>query len=150
MASVELLSPPSTADPLCFIIKAATLKFDTRDDILPYLKPLIESADVEEVHLGGNTYGIEACKFLGEILATKKNLKVRLRDFPSISSCSLRVFVLKLIRRLLSLRISSRLVSAQRSPSLLLTFLLPFLTTRNSIPLTSRTTRLDLRPKNPS
>jgi Ran GTPase-activating protein 1 len=76
MASVELLSPPSTADPLCFTIKAATLKFETREDILPFLKPLIESHDVEEVHLGGNTYGVEACKALGEILATKKNLKV--------------------------------------------------------------------------
>ena len=77
MATAEISSPPSTPDPLCFTIKAATLKFDSRDDILPYLKPLIENPDVEEVHLSGNTYGIEACKVLGEILSTKKNLKVR-------------------------------------------------------------------------
>lgn len=76
MANVVLSSPPSTADPLRFTIKAATLKFDSRDDILPYLKPLIENPDVEEVHLSGNTYGIEACQFLGEILSTKKKLKV--------------------------------------------------------------------------
>ena len=76
MTSVEIFSPPSTADPLCFAIKAATLKFDTREDILPYVKPLIENADVEEVHLSGNTYGVEVCKFLAEILSTKKNLKV--------------------------------------------------------------------------
>jgi Ran GTPase-activating protein 1 len=76
MASAEFHSPPSTADPLCFTIKAATLKFETREDILPYLKPLIENPDVEEVHLSGNTYGIGACQFLGEILSTKKNLKV--------------------------------------------------------------------------
>jgi Ran GTPase-activating protein 1 len=82
MASLELSSPPSSADPLCFTIKAATLKFDTRDDILPYLRPLIENADVEEVHLGGNTYGVEACEFLGEILATKKNLKVCANRVP--------------------------------------------------------------------
>jgi Ran GTPase-activating protein 1 len=81
MASLELSSPPSSADPLCFTIKAATLKFDNRDDILPYLKPLIENADVEEVHLGGNTYGVEACKLLGEILATKKSLKVCMNIF---------------------------------------------------------------------
>lgn len=76
MAKVELASPPSTVDPLHFAIKAATLKFETREDILPYLKPLIENPDVEEVHLSGNTYGVEACRFLGEVLATKKNLKV--------------------------------------------------------------------------
>jgi hypothetical protein len=82
MAAPELLSPPSSADPLSFTIKAATLKFDTSDDILPYLNPLIEN-DVEEVHLGGNTYGIEACKLLGEILSTKKKLKVRLPRKPT-------------------------------------------------------------------
>ena len=76
MASAELLSPPSTADPLCFKINATTLKFDTREDLVPYLQPLIENPNVQEVHLGGSTYGIEACKFLGEILATKKKLKV--------------------------------------------------------------------------
>jgi Ran GTPase-activating protein 1 len=76
MVGVELSSRPSTADPLCFTIKAATLKFDSREEILPYLKPLIENADVEEVHLSGNTYGIGACQLLGEILSTKKNLKV--------------------------------------------------------------------------
>jgi Ran GTPase-activating protein (RanGAP) involved in mRNA processing and transport len=76
MATAQLLSPPSTADPLCFKINATTLKFETREDLLPYLQPLIENPNVEEVHLGGSTYGIEACKFLGEILATKKKLKV--------------------------------------------------------------------------
>ena len=76
MSKVELASPPSTADPFRFAIKAATLKFETREDILPYVQPLIENPDVEEIHLSGNTYGVEACQFLGEILATKKNLKV--------------------------------------------------------------------------
>jgi len=83
MAKVELSSPPSTADPVRFAIKAATLKFETREDILPYLKPLIENPGVEEVHLSGNTYGVEACRFLGEVLATKKNLKVRPLCFKS-------------------------------------------------------------------
>jgi len=76
MASTEIASRPSTADPHLFAIKAATLKFETRHDILPYLTPLIENPDVEEVHLSGNTYGVEACEFLGQVLSTKKNLKV--------------------------------------------------------------------------
>ena len=90
MATVELSSPPSTADSLCFTIKAATLKFDSREDILPYLKPLIENPDVEEVHLSGNTYGIEACQLLGEILSTKKSLKV---PHPWFARIRARLFV---------------------------------------------------------
>jgi hypothetical protein len=78
MAAGDVSSRPSTADGHVFTIKAATLKFETRDDILPYLQPLIDNPDVEEVHLSGNTYGVEACKFLAEILAAKKNLKVAL------------------------------------------------------------------------
>jgi Ran GTPase-activating protein 1 len=76
MAQVEIPSPPSSADPLVFKIKAATLKFETQKDIEPYLKPLIETPHVEEVHLSGNTYGVEACKFIGQVLSTKKALKV--------------------------------------------------------------------------
>jgi hypothetical protein len=76
MASTEIASRPSTADAHVFTIKAATLKFETRHDLLPYLTPLIENPDVEEVHLSGNTYGVEACEFLGQVLSTKKNLKV--------------------------------------------------------------------------
>jgi|SRR5277367_1529742 len=76
MASTEIASRPSTADPHIFTIKAATLKFETRHDLLPYLTPLIENTNVEEAHLSGNTYGVEACEFLGQVLSTKKNLKV--------------------------------------------------------------------------
>ena len=79
-APIEVTSPPGTADPLVFTIKAATLRFDTRDEIEPYLIPLVENPDVEEVHLSGNTYGIEACKFLGEVLYAKKKLKVLTRE----------------------------------------------------------------------
>ena len=76
MAAVQVLSRPSTGNTHVFTIEAATLKFETREDILLYLQPLINNPDVEEVHLSGNTYGVEACKFLGEVLSTKKNLKV--------------------------------------------------------------------------
>jgi hypothetical protein len=74
-AAADLSSPPSTADPHIFTIKAATLKFDTRESLVPYVTPLIENP-VEEVYLSGNTYGIEACAFLGEILSKKTSLKV--------------------------------------------------------------------------
>lgn len=79
--ATDLSSPPSTADPHVFTIKAATLKFDTRESLEPYVTPLIENP-VEEVYLSGNTYGIEACAYLGEILAKKTSLRVR--PFPSL------------------------------------------------------------------
>jgi len=114
MAAVDVSSRPSTADARVFTIKAATLKFETREDILPYLKPLIDTPDVEEVHLSGNTYGVEACKFLAEILATKKNLKV----CPPVLW---QRFVM-CARRLLSSRISFPLAFARRFRSLSPTF----------------------------
>jgi len=70
-----------------FVIKAATTKFDTREELLPHIEPLIDNPDVEEVHLSGNTYGIEVCKFLGEVLSAKKNLKV----LPLRDACETRV-----------------------------------------------------------
>ena len=56
-------------------IEASGLKFETREDLLQYVDSLLER-DVEEVHLSGNTYGVDACRFLGEILLKKKSLKV--------------------------------------------------------------------------
>lgn len=94
--ATDLSSPPSTADPHIFTIKAATLKFDTRESLVPYVTPLIENP-VEEVYLSGNTYGIEACAFLGEILAKKKTLKVRpsLRPRLSLFCCIICCFVFR-------------------------------------------------------
>jgi Ran GTPase-activating protein 1 len=79
MTGAEIHSPLSTADSRVFMIKTELRRFDSREDLDPFLEPLIENPDVEEVHLGGNTYGIEACKYLGEILSTKKKLKVHFR-----------------------------------------------------------------------
>lgn len=54
------------------------LKLTTRDDIAPYLAQLEAIGDgLEEVHLGGNSLGTEACQALAEVLKTKKSLKVR-------------------------------------------------------------------------
>jgi Ran GTPase-activating protein (RanGAP) involved in mRNA processing and transport len=124
MASTEIASRPSTADSHIFTIKAATLKFETRHDLLPYLTPLIENPDVEEVHLSGNTYGVEACEFLGQVLSTKKKLKVLF--FALFFLCLLcvigtRVFLRRVLteqNRLPSSLISFRLVSVLRFLSL--------------------------------
>jgi Ran GTPase-activating protein (RanGAP) involved in mRNA processing and transport len=82
MTFIEVSSRPSTADSRVFTIEAATQKFDSREDLVRFVQPLIDATHVEEVHLSGNTYSIEACKFLGEILATKKSLKVVISVSP--------------------------------------------------------------------
>lgn len=59
-----------------FSIEGKGLKLDTAADLEPHIAEL-RANDVEEVRLLGNTLGVDACKTLGEILSTKKNLKVR-------------------------------------------------------------------------
>ncbi|KND94891.1 Ran GTPase-activating protein 1 [Tolypocladium ophioglossoides CBS 100239] len=58
-----------------FSLEGRGLKLDTAAEIEAHIAPL-RANDVEEVRLLGNTLGVEACKLLGEVLATKKNLKV--------------------------------------------------------------------------
>ncbi|KAM4059077.1 ran GTPase-activating protein 1 [Hirsutella rhossiliensis] len=58
-----------------FSIEGKGLKLDTAADLEAHIADL-RVRDVEEVRLLGNTLGVEACKLLGEVLATKKNLKV--------------------------------------------------------------------------
>ncbi|KAM0203742.1 hypothetical protein ACHAPA_006321 [Fusarium lateritium] len=58
-----------------FSLEGKGLKLDTAEDLEPHVAPL-RSQDVEEVRILGNTLGVGACKSLGEILATKKNLQV--------------------------------------------------------------------------
>lgn len=58
-----------------FTIEGKGLKLDTAADVEPHIQDL-RANDVEEVRLLGNTLGVEACKVIGEVLATKKNLKV--------------------------------------------------------------------------
>jgi Ran GTPase-activating protein 1 len=59
-----------------FSLEGKGLKLDTAKDLEPYITSLRAMDDVEEVRLLGNTLGIEACKLLGEVLSTKKNLQV--------------------------------------------------------------------------
>lgn len=59
-----------------FSLEGRALKLDTAADIEAHIAPLRASQDVEEVRILGNTLGVEACKLLGEVLATKETLKV--------------------------------------------------------------------------
>ncbi|KAI1304738.1 hypothetical protein F5Y03DRAFT_166634 [Xylaria venustula] len=63
-------------NPKLFSLEGKGLKLDTAEDLEPHISPLRELQDVEEVRVLGNTLGIGACKLLGEVLATKKTLKV--------------------------------------------------------------------------
>jgi Ran GTPase-activating protein 1 len=59
-----------------FSLEGKGLKLDTEADLEPHIAPLRSLEDVEEIRLLGNTLGVGACKLLGEVLATKKTLKV--------------------------------------------------------------------------
>ncbi len=61
-----------------FSLEGQVLKLDTAADVERHIAALRAMDDVEEVRLQGNTLGVEACQLLGEVLATKKNLQVRL------------------------------------------------------------------------
>jgi len=61
-----------------FSLEGKGLKLDTAADLEPHIESLRSMSDVEEVHLLGNTLGVEACKALGEVLKTKKSLQVSL------------------------------------------------------------------------
>ncbi|KAG8879640.1 hypothetical protein FRB97_001551 [Tulasnella sp. 331] len=59
-----------------FSIHGKGLKFNSKADFQPYLDELKAVEGVEEIHLGGNTFGVEACEALAEALKGSKTLKV--------------------------------------------------------------------------
>jgi Ran GTPase-activating protein 1 len=61
-----------------FSLEGKGLKLTTAEDLEPHIADLRAMNGLEEVHLLGNTLGVGACKLLGEVLATKKTLRVRL------------------------------------------------------------------------
>ncbi|KAI0204681.1 hypothetical protein F4808DRAFT_306602 [Astrocystis sublimbata] len=63
-------------DTKTFSLEGKGLKLDTAEDLEAHIAPLRGLQDVEEVRVLGNTLGVGACKLLGEVLATKKTLKV--------------------------------------------------------------------------
>ncbi|GAW18749.1 hypothetical protein ANO14919_082310 [Xylariales sp. No.14919] len=65
-----------TANPKVFSLEGKGLKLNTAEDLEAHIAPLRDLQNVEEVRVLGNTLGVGACKLLGEVLATKKTLKV--------------------------------------------------------------------------
>ncbi|WVO19063.1 uncharacterized protein IAS62_000339 [Cryptococcus decagattii] len=59
-----------------FSILSKNLKANTKAELEPYISQLEEMEDVEEVHFGGNSLGIEACEAIANVLKKKTNLKV--------------------------------------------------------------------------
>ena len=58
-----------------FSLQGKSFKLDSRLDIEPHLRG-IDPTVVEEIHLGGNTIGVEAAKALAEFLEKTTVLKV--------------------------------------------------------------------------
>ena len=58
-----------------FSLRGQALKLDIAADLHKHTQPLQESTDVEEIHLEGNTIGVEASVALAAILETKTTLK---------------------------------------------------------------------------
>ena len=59
-----------------FSIRGQALKLNTAEDLHKHTAELEQNPDVEEVHLEGNTIGVEAAAALAKILATKQHLQV--------------------------------------------------------------------------
>lgn len=65
-----------------FDLVGRNLKLNTEADVAPYLEELRKIEPLHEVHLGGNTLGVEACQALAKVLKTKRTIKVA--DFADI------------------------------------------------------------------
>ena len=59
-----------------FSILGKNLKANGKADLEPFLSKLAALDDVEEVHFGGNSLGVEACQAIAEVLRAKTKLKV--------------------------------------------------------------------------
>ena len=68
----------TSAESKVFSILGKNLKANTAAELEPYLSQLKELDGVEEVRLGGNSLGVEACQAIAEVLNTKKHLKAGL------------------------------------------------------------------------
>ena len=64
------------SNPKIFSLQGEGLKLDSRADIEPILSK-VDPKIIEEIHLGGNTIGIEAAQAIAEFLEKTEVLKVR-------------------------------------------------------------------------
>jgi Ran GTPase-activating protein 1 len=67
----------SIPKPTILTLGGKGLKLDTRDDIDQHLKDF-DPTIIEEIHLNGNTIGVDASKALAEFLSKTRVLKVTL------------------------------------------------------------------------
>ncbi|KAK9468793.1 hypothetical protein V1512DRAFT_257899 [Lipomyces arxii] len=58
-----------------FSLEGKSLKFDTADDVASYAEELRNFEQLESIDLSGNTFGVDACTALADVLKTKKTLK---------------------------------------------------------------------------
>jgi len=65
----------SISKPTILTLHGRGLKLNTRDDIEQHLKD-IDPTIIEEIHLNGNTIGVDASKALAEFLSKTRVLKV--------------------------------------------------------------------------
>jgi Ran GTPase-activating protein (RanGAP) involved in mRNA processing and transport len=70
-----------TATTAVLSLQGKGLKLDTRADIDPWLKDVDPTA-IEEIHLGGNTIGVDASTALADFLRATTKLKVRILAVP--------------------------------------------------------------------
>jgi len=117
-----------------FSLEGKGLKLDTAGDLEPHIAEL-RANDVEEVRLLGNTLGVGACKLLGEVLATKKNLSVSTAHCnPYTSFARASKFLIMACRIRLPIWLTFLLVaSSARFPKPYLRFLLQSSTSQSSI-----------------
>jgi Ran GTPase-activating protein 1 len=71
-----MATPTTAPSSKTFSILGKNIKANSAADLEPYLTELKELQDVEEVHFGGNSLGVEACQAIAEVLKTKSTLKV--------------------------------------------------------------------------
>lgn len=65
-----------STEPKIISIRGRGLKLDTSADIEPFLT--VDPSTVEEIHLSGNTIGVDASEALAKFLSKATSLKVRL------------------------------------------------------------------------
>lgn len=59
-----------------FSLSGRGLRLEYREETLSAIETLVNSQNVQVVRLNGNTFGVEACKVIGEVLSTKSTLQV--------------------------------------------------------------------------
>lgn len=80
-SSFDQLGPALAATATVFSLHGKGLKFDSVVSIQEHIDELNGTVELEEIRLGGNTLGVEACAAVAQALSTKPGLKVS-TSFP--------------------------------------------------------------------